>query len=120
MAALATGGYELEGSRFLRPTESVLAERLPSFRGRADRPRPDYSSYSGASLLVTFLELARTRHFGKAAEHLFVTQSAVSARIRLLEATLGVALFTRKRNDIRLTRAGERLQRHAETIVRCA
>lgn len=68
-------------------------------------------------LLRTFLELDRTRHFGKAAEALFVTQSAVSARIRLLEETLGVPLFVRRRNEIRLTSAGERLKRHAETIV---
>ena len=68
-------------------------------------------------LLRTFLELDRTRHFGKAAEILFVTQSAVSARIRLLEETLGVPLFIRRRNEIQLTGAGERLKRHAETIV---
>ena len=68
-------------------------------------------------LLRTFLELDRTRHFGKAAESLFVTQSAVSARIRLLEETLGVPLFIRRRNEIQLTSAGERLKRHAETIV---
>ena len=68
-------------------------------------------------LLRTFLELDRTRHFGKAAEALFVTQSAVSARIRLLEETLGVPLFIRRRNEIQLTSAGERLKRHAETIV---
>ena len=67
--------------------------------------------------LRTFLEVSRTRHFGKAAENLFVTQSAVSARIRLLETTLGVALFTRKRNDVQLTSAGQRLLNHAETIV---
>ncbi len=70
------------------------------------------------SLLKTFLEVTRTGHFGKAAERLFVTQSAVSARIKLLEATLGVELLTRKRNDIRLTAAGNRLRRHAETIVK--
>jgi DNA-binding transcriptional LysR family regulator len=69
-------------------------------------------------LLKTFLELARTRHFGKAAETLFVTQSAVSARIRLLESQLGVSLFHRRRNDIQLTGAGQRLMQHAETIVR--
>lgn len=68
-------------------------------------------------LLRTFLELDRTRHFGKTAEALFVTQSAVSARIRLLEETLGVLLFIRRRNEIQLTTAGERLKRHAETIV---
>jgi LysR family transcriptional regulator, flagellar master operon regulator len=70
------------------------------------------------SLLKTFLEVARIRHFGKAAEALFVTQSAVSARVKLLESSLGVELFTRQRNDIRLTPAGMRLVRHAETIVK--
>ncbi len=70
------------------------------------------------SLLKTFLEVARTRHFGKAADALFVTQSAVSARIKLLESYLGVALFSRRRNDIQLTPAGLRLIRHAETIVK--
>lgn len=70
------------------------------------------------SLLKTFLEVARTRHFGKAADALFVTQSAVSARIKLLESNLGVELFDRRRNDIQLSSAGLRLVRHAETIVR--
>lgn len=70
------------------------------------------------ALLKTFLEVARTRHFGKAAEALYVTQSAVSARIKLLESNLGVELFTRRRNDIQLTPAGNRLRKHAETIVR--
>ena len=67
--------------------------------------------------LRTFLEVARTRHFGKAAEELCVTQSAVSARIRQLEQTLGLALFTRQRNNIQLTPEGRQLQKHAETIV---
>ena len=70
------------------------------------------------SLLRTFLEVAKVRHFGKAAETLCVTQSAVSARIKQLESTLGVDLFIRKRGDIQLTIAGNRLQRHAETIVK--
>ena len=70
------------------------------------------------SLLKTFLEVARVRHFGKAAETLCVTQSAVSARIKLLEGSLGFQLFDRKRNDIGLTPAGVRLKKHAEVIVR--
>lgn len=36
-------------------------------------------------LLKTFLEVSRTRHFGRAAEALYLTQSAVSFRIRQLE-----------------------------------
>lgn len=68
-------------------------------------------------LLKTFLEVNRTRHFGKAAENLYLTQSAVSARIRLLEDLLGTPLFTRARNNVQLTPQGERLLRHAETIL---
>ena len=37
-------------------------------------------------LLKTFLEVTKTRHFGRAAEHLFLTQSAVSFRVRQLES----------------------------------
>jgi len=43
-------------------------------------------------LLKTFLEVSRTRHFGRAAEALYLTQSAVSFRIRQLENQLGVNL----------------------------
>lgn len=68
-------------------------------------------------LLKTFLEVNRTRHFGKAAEHLYLTQSAVSARIRLLEDLLGIPLFSRARNNVQLTPQGERLVRHAETVL---
>lgn len=60
-------------------------------------------------LLKTFLEVSRTRHFGRAAESLYLTQSAVSFRIRQLENQLGVNLFTRHRNNIRLTAAGEKI-----------
>jgi DNA-binding transcriptional LysR family regulator len=69
-------------------------------------------------LLRTFLEVNKTRHFGKAAANLYLTQAAVSARIRQLEQTVGVALFTRGRNDIQLTPFGSKLIEHAETILR--
>ncbi len=69
------------------------------------------------SLLKTFLEVNRTRHFGRAAEYLCLPQSAVSARIRQLEDQLGVALFERRRNDIRLTTPGQRFLPHAEKVV---
>lgn len=65
-------------------------------------------------LLKTFMEVARTRHFGRAAENLYLTQSAVSFRVRQLEGILGVELFSRQRNNIRLTMAGERLLPLAE------
>jgi DNA-binding transcriptional LysR family regulator len=68
-------------------------------------------------LLKTFLEVQKTRHFGKAAENLYLTQSAVSFRIRQLEQNLGVALFSRHRNNIQLTEAGELLLPHAESVI---
>lgn len=68
-------------------------------------------------LLKTFLEVSRTRHFGRAAEVLYLTQSAVSFRIRQLENQLGVNLFTRHRNNIRLTTAGEKLLPYAEMLM---
>ncbi|NHB92307.1 HTH-type transcriptional regulator HdfR [Photorhabdus cinerea] len=68
-------------------------------------------------LLKTFLEVSKTRHFGRAAESLYLTQSAVSFRIRQLENQLGANLFTRHRNNIRLTAAGERLVPYAESLM---
>ncbi|MFD0708732.1 HTH-type transcriptional regulator HdfR [Photorhabdus luminescens] len=68
-------------------------------------------------LLKTFLEVSKTRHFGRAAESLYLTQSAVSFRIRQLENQLGTHLFTRHRNNIRLTAAGERLVPYAESLM---
>lgn len=68
-------------------------------------------------LLKTFMEVSRTRHFGRAAENLYLTQSAVSFRIRQLEGLLGVELFSRQRNNIQLTPAGEKLMPLAESSV---
>ena len=68
-------------------------------------------------LLKTFLEVKNTRHFGKAAENLYLTQAAVSARIKQLENILGTMLFTRYRNNLQLTISGEKLIAHAETML---
>ena len=68
-------------------------------------------------LLRTFLELNRTRHFGRSAEALFVTQAAVSSRLKSLEQQLGVVLFERSRREMRLTPEGARLVRHSEKLI---
>lgn len=68
-------------------------------------------------LLKTFLEVSRTRHFGKAAENLYLTRSAVSFRVKQLEGILGVALFERQRNNIQPTPAGERMLGRAEAVL---
>ncbi len=68
-------------------------------------------------LLKTFLEVNKTRHFGRAADNLYLTPAAVSARVRQLEQILGAELFVRTRNNIQLTLEGERLVPHAETML---
>lgn len=68
-------------------------------------------------LIKTFLEVRNTRHFGRAADNLYITQAAVSARIKQMEEYFGVQLFIRKRNNIQLTSEGERLVTHAETMM---
>lgn len=69
------------------------------------------------ALLKTFLEVSKTRHFGRAAELLYLTQSAVSFRIKQLESKLGVTLLHRHRNNIHLTPAGERLIPYANNLL---
>jgi DNA-binding transcriptional LysR family regulator len=65
----------------------------------------------------TFLEVAATGNFNKAAETLNVTQSTVSARIRTLEDRLGRELFIRDHSGAQLTSAGQRLQRYATRLL---
>ncbi|MDO7083896.1 LysR family transcriptional regulator [Pseudocolwellia sp. AS88] len=68
-------------------------------------------------LLKTFLEVSRTLHFRIASENLFITQSAVSARIKLLEDDLGVLLFDRSQKHLKLTPEGNRLIKHANELL---
>jgi len=68
-------------------------------------------------LLKAFLEVNRSRHFGRASNNLFISQSAVSARIKQLEEELGTRLFTRDRNNIELTTAGRKFLSYAENIL---
>ena len=64
--------------------------------------------------LRAFAAAARHLSFTRAAEELFVTQSAVSKQVIALESALGVRLFERKTRALGLTAAGERLQRATE------
>ncbi len=61
-----------------------------------------------------FAMVARRGSFSKAAEELFVSQSAVSHQIKLLEERLGQALFIRKGRQLLLTAAGEAFYQNIE------
>lgn len=67
--------------------------------------------------LTAFQTVARTGNLTRAAEALHLSQSALSTQIRNLEEELGVALFARQAKGMRLTRAGETLLPHAETVL---
>ncbi len=56
--------------------------------------------------------------YTKAAAELFVTQSAVSQTIRLLEDALEVKLFYKDGRRVKLTREGEILLEHVEPAIR--
>ncbi|MGN6156360.1 MAG: LysR family transcriptional regulator [Sphingomicrobium sp.] len=65
----------------------------------------------------TFLEIVKTGSFVRAATNLNVTQTAVSARIRVLEEQLDRQLFVRNKAGARLTAAGDQFLRYATTLV---
>ncbi len=64
-----------------------------------------------------FYTAAKHGSFSEAAKQLFITQSAVSQQIRLLETELGVSLFVRGRKGAKLTSQGELLFHYAERAI---
>jgi DNA-binding transcriptional LysR family regulator len=65
----------------------------------------------------TFLEIVKTGSFVRAAANLNVTQTTVSARIRVLEQQIDRQLFIRNKAGAKLTPAGDRFLRYATTLV---
>jgi DNA-binding transcriptional LysR family regulator len=64
-----------------------------------------------------FEAAARNLSFTKAAEELFITQSAVSRQIKALEDHLGVTLFERRPRSLILTEHGQALYRVAADVL---
>lgn len=62
--------------------------------------------------------LADHRHFGRAAEACFVTQSTLSASLKELETRLGVILVERTRRSVMLTPPGRDAVARARAVVR--
>jgi DNA-binding transcriptional LysR family regulator len=68
-------------------------------------------------LIQGFEAAARNLSFTRAAEELFITQSAVSRQMRALEEHLGVTLFTRRHRALALTDQGRALQGAATDLL---
>jgi DNA-binding transcriptional LysR family regulator len=69
-------------------------------------------------LLKSFLAVAESGGFTRAAARLNSTQSTVSAQIQRLESDAGHPLFVRSTRSVNLTPAGEVLLGYARTILR--
>jgi LysR family transcriptional regulator, transcriptional activator of the cysJI operon len=67
--------------------------------------------------LKVFRTVAEHLNFRKAAEHLFLTQPAITLQIKALEDDLGVRLFDRTANRVSLTPQGSLLLGYAKKIA---
>ena len=64
-----------------------------------------------------FYWVVSLKSVSRAAEKLFITQSAMSSRIAALEEELGVLLLDRRDKQFRLTVAGMRFFNHAQRLL---
>jgi DNA-binding transcriptional LysR family regulator len=67
--------------------------------------------------LQLFTAVAAARNLTQAAKRLHIATAAASARIKHLEASLGVLLFDREPTGLRLTPAGETALHHARRLL---
>ena len=69
-------------------------------------------------LATCFVAVSEHLHFGRAAEHLGMSQPALSQAIRQLETVLGCQLFIRSGSGVTLSRDGETAAPRARTLIR--
>jgi DNA-binding transcriptional LysR family regulator len=69
------------------------------------------------SQLRAFRVVAETLNFTRAAERLYLTQSAVSHQIKALETDLGEPLFIRAKRGVKLSQAGKVALEYVERIL---
>lgn len=68
--------------------------------------------------MIYFREVAKTCHFTRAAENLFVSQSSLSHAIQEMESEIGAPLFLRKNGKkISLTKYGEHFLKYIERAL---
>ncbi len=67
--------------------------------------------------LKYFLQVCEDKNLSKAAEHLFITQQGLSHSIKSMEKELGVVLFTRNNQGVRLTDTTEAIRADVEVFL---
>lgn len=71
-----------------------------------------------SDVLRTFVAIAESGSFTRAAGQIYRSTSAVSMQIKRLEETLGHSLFVREARQVRLTPAGETLLGYARRLLK--
>lgn len=73
-----------------------------------------YNSNFDFNKYRAFYAVAESKSFSKAADHLHISQPAISYSIKELEEQLGVKLFIRENKNVKLTEKGEQLLTYVE------
>ena len=68
-------------------------------------------------LYKVFYHVAVSLSFSEASKQLFISQSAVSQSVKVLEKKLGITLFIRSTKRVQLTPEGEILLRYVEPAI---
>jgi DNA-binding transcriptional LysR family regulator len=94
-------------------TARYVAEQEAVVAGRGDEVMTNIPT----ELLRTFVALADTRSFTRAAQALGVTQPAVSAQMKRLQSMLGGELLDKSAPGVKLTPKGETVIAHARRLL---
>ncbi|APX93732.1 LysR family transcriptional regulator [Halomonas sp. 1513] len=86
--------------------------QMPSLSGHRALPLLD------SDVLRTFVTIAESGSFTRAAQQVFRTPSALSMQIKRLEETLGQPLFVREARQVRLTPEGEMLLGYGRRLLK--
>ena len=70
--------------------------------------------------LEYFIAVASEMNLSRAGQRVHVVQSALSTSVGKLEKELGVELFDRSKQQIRITPAGELFREHARRVIQTA
>lgn len=80
-----------------------------------------YKRFEGCGLNITilreFIDLAYTLNFSVTAERMFISQPTLSKHINSIEAELGVQLFVRSTQSVRLTEAGKLFSERIKPLI---